>query len=271
MINTRTCLNIFVLTIGLGIVLSPMSRRVDAAVKTSPSTTELATINTDMIDSQVDVEARIKSITTPHEGSKAPFRIELADATGIITLVIWADLYETLKAQSPLSTGDVIHVNGKVTMYRDSLQLQIREVSDVKILTKADTGKPATQPTAPTPPPAPTAAPTSPAPTAAAAPDGTTPLASITSTMAKQDVTVQATISEVREPRSERAPYTVMLSQENTSIPLVYWSDMHPQLKDKIKVGNQVRIQGQVSEYRGTLQIKIHNASDVTIVSATTK
>jgi len=265
MIKTRTCVNIFVLTIGLGIIPSPTFLRSDAAVKTSPSKTELANINTDMIDSQVDVEASIKSITPPREGSKAPFRIELADTTGSITLVIWPDIYESLKTKSPLSTGDVIHVNGKVTMYRDSLQLQIREAADVKIVTKAATDEPASKPATPTPAAIPAAAPTPPAPA------GTTSLASITSAMVSQDVTVQATISEVREPRSERAPYTVTLSQENTRMPLVYWSDMHPQLKDKIKVGNQVRIQGQVSEYRGTLQIKIRNASDVTIVSAPTK
>jgi DNA/RNA endonuclease YhcR with UshA esterase domain len=260
MTNIRTALNIFVLTLAFGALCAK------AAVKTSlVSKTDLAAINTDMVDSPVEVEAAIKTITPPREGSKAPFRIELSDATGSMMLVIWPDIYETIKAQSPLSAGDVIHVSGKVTMYRDSLQLQIHEATDVKTVTKAVAEKAAPSP-APVPAPA-----AEPKPTAAPAQlaDGTTPVASLTPAMVGKDVTVQAAITEVREPREgSKAPFIVTLTQDNGHVALVYWSDMQPQLKDKIKVGNRVRVKAQVSDYRGALQLKIRNAADVTVVTA---
>jgi DNA/RNA endonuclease YhcR with UshA esterase domain len=262
--RTLTALNIFVLSFVLGIAGA------DAAVKTSEvNKTDLAAVNTDMVDSTVEVEATIKSITPPREGSRAPYRFELTDSTGSITLVIWSNLYETIKSQSPLSAGDVVHVSGKVSMYRDSLQLQIAEAGNVKVLKKGPADKPSAEPApAAAPPPAPAAPAKAPATTEQPAAPGTTPVASITAALIGKDVTVLATISEVREPREgSRAPYMVTLTEDAGHIVLVYWSDMQPQLKDKIKVGNRVRINGQVSDYRGTLQLKIRSATDVTVVS----
>jgi DNA/RNA endonuclease YhcR with UshA esterase domain len=265
MSRTRVALDIFVLSLAIGIPSAP------AAVKTTAiNKTDLAAINTDLVNSPVEVEATIKSITPPHEGSRAPYRFELTDGTGTITLVIWTNLYETIKTQSPLSTGDVIHVNGTVTMYRDSLQLQIHDTGDLRVVTKAVTDVPASElkPSAPAAP-APAAEPKAAAPQSSTPPaaPSTTPLATITPDMVGKDVTVVATITEVHEPRSERAPYTVTLTQDDGHITLVYWSDMQPQLKDKIKAGIRVRINGQVSKYREMLQLKIHNAADVTVVT----
>src|SRR6266404_3618027 len=119
--------NIIVLSIALGFLIAPRNGRLDAAVKTMPSNkADLASITPDMVGSNVEVETTIKSISPPREGSRAPVRIELADATGTMTLVVWPDMYETLKAQSPLSTGDVVYINAKVTTYRENLQLQIQ-------------------------------------------------------------------------------------------------------------------------------------------------
>ena len=241
--------------------------QLEAAVRTMPSNrVELGSINTDMVDSNVEVEATIKSITLPHEGSRAPVKIELADATGNLTLVVWPDMFENLKAQSPLSDGDVIYINAKVTTYRNDLQLQIHAPSDVRIVSKSEPEKPtaeAAAPAAPNPPAATTPAP----PSQPATPETTTPLADITTAMIGKTVTVQAIIAEIREPSSERAPYLVTLTQNNTQIPLVYWSDLQKRIKIQPKVGDRVRVNGQVSEYRGTLQIKLSTPSGLAILT----
>jgi hypothetical protein len=98
-----------------------------------------------------------------------------------------------------------------------------------------------------------------------------TPIASITKSLTNHEVTVQATVSGVREPRSERAPYTVTLTEGDASIPLVYWSDMQPQLGPKAKTGNLVRAKVTVGVYRDNLQLRIHdpNALDVVGVAPT--
>jgi len=267
--------NIIVLVITFGFLIAPRNSRLEAAVRTTPSNKiDLASINTDMVDSNVEVETTIKSITPPGEGSRAPVKIELADATGTLTLVVWPDMYETLRTQSPLSTGDVVTINAKVTTYRNDLQLQIYAPTDVKIVSKAVPEKPTSEASAPaaaTPPQ--TTTPVPPVPVTPAAPpqpatsETTTSLADITTAMIGKSVTVQATISEIREPHSERAPYIIALTQNSAQVSLVCWSDQYIQIKDKLKVGTRVRINGQVTEYRGTLQIKLGSAAGLAVLT----
>jgi DNA/RNA endonuclease YhcR with UshA esterase domain len=99
-----------------------------------------------------------------------------------------------------------------------------------------------------------------------------TPIGTITKSMTNQDVTVQAAIFSIREPRSERAPYTVTLTESNAtsnaSVSLVYWSDMQPQLAPKVKTGNVIRANVTISVYRDRLQLRIKNPDAITLVSA---
>jgi DNA/RNA endonuclease YhcR with UshA esterase domain len=238
----HTGTHIFVLALGLGL----FGAHLHAAVKTtSINKTDLGSINRGLVDSTVEVEATIKSITAPRAGSNAPVRIELTDATGAMNLVIWPDVYDVIKAQSPLAPGTIIHARAKVTNYKENLQLQVHTAADVKIAPK-------TEPEPSTPAPA------------------STPVAAITSAMLDKDVTVQATITEIREPHSDKAPFIVTLAQDNARIPLVFWSDLQTQIKVQLKVGNVVRVKAQVTEHRGTLEIKLRNATDLTVVTAAT-
>lgn len=94
-----------------------------------------------------------------------------------------------------------------------------------------------------------------------------TPVATITKAMTNHNVTVQATISGVREPSSARAPYNISLTEDGATLPLIYWSDMQPQLASKVKVGNVVQVTALVNVYRQTLQLRLQNPASLTVVS----
>ena len=248
---SRFMLHIFVLSFTFVLLQST-----PAAVKTAPdvTVTTLGSINEASVDSTVDVEATVKSISMPREGSKAPVRINLADDTGTLPLVVWPDIYDVIKAQSPIEVGAKIRAHARVSTFRDNLQLQIKVPGDIQLVSKSSETTPAETP--------------APASATATTSDGLTPVSNVTTAMMGREVTVQATISDIREPRSDRAPYIVTLSQDDARLPLVFWSDIEPQLKDKLKVGNVVRVKAQVSEHRGTLQIKLRNAADFSVVTA---
>ncbi len=253
--HSRT--HIFVLVIGLSLLMSSVTHRAEAAVTTTPITnTDLGSINEGLVDSAVEVEATVKSVTPPRDDAKGPVRVELSDLTGTMTLVVWPDVFEVINTKSQLELGTVVHVNAKVAKYREHLQLKIQAATDIKVIGKTETAAPPAEKTL-TPPSAP------PAPEAGAL----TPVASITTALMNRDVTVQANITEIREPRSEKAPYTVTLVQDNARIPLVFWSAVQEPIKQQLNVGNVVRVKAQVTEYRGTLQIKLRNAADFTFVS----
>jgi aspartyl/asparaginyl-tRNA synthetase len=93
-----------------------------------------------------------------------------------------------------------------------------------------------------------------------------TPIASITKALTNHEVTVQAVISNVREPSSTRAPYLVSLTEGGATLPLVYWSDMQPQLASKVKVGNLIQVNAKVSVYRDQLQLLLHDTTTLNVV-----
>lgn len=243
--------------IALAICQLPASH---AAVKSTPATvtkTDLASINAGMVDSSVEVEATVKSIAMPKEGSKSPVRVLLSDSTGTMTLVMWPDIFDVLKAKSPIDSGALIHVSAHVSNYKDKLQLQIRSPAEIRVISKSESEAPKEAPASPTPP--------------ATATEGLTPVGSITSEMIGREVTVKASISDVREPREgSKAPCIVTLSQDSTSIPLVFWSDIEQQIKPGLKVGNVVQVKAQVGDHKGNLQIKLRNAADFHVESAPT-
>jgi DNA/RNA endonuclease YhcR with UshA esterase domain len=94
-----------------------------------------------------------------------------------------------------------------------------------------------------------------------------TPIGTITRAMTNREVTVQAAISGVREPSSARAPYNISLTENGATLPLIYWSDMQPQLASKVKVGNVIQVTAQVNVYRETLQLRLRSPASLTVVS----
>jgi DNA/RNA endonuclease YhcR with UshA esterase domain len=95
-----------------------------------------------------------------------------------------------------------------------------------------------------------------------------TPVGSITKALTNHDVTVQAVISNVREPNSDRAPYIVSLTEGGATLPLVYWPDMQPQLAPKVKVGNLIRVTARVNLYRDNLQLRLRSVTALDVVTA---
>jgi DNA/RNA endonuclease YhcR with UshA esterase domain len=218
------------------------------AVKVSPADTlTIGSITDSMLNSTVEIEATIAHITPPREGSRAPYRVRLSDQTGQINLIIWPDSFEVLKTRLSPAVGDLIRVRAQVTQFRGEIQLTLRDVDNLRVLSRG-TGKPG--------------APSVPGPAAAL-----TPLASINESMMGQYVTVQGTINHVRPPGSERAPYIVTLVENDATMPMVFWSDVHSAIAKHLRVGNVIRVRAQVSEHRGSLQLRLRNARDFELVS----
>ncbi|HTS19409.1 MAG TPA: OB-fold nucleic acid binding domain-containing protein [Verrucomicrobiae bacterium] len=87
--------------------------------------------------------------------------------------------------------------------------------------------------------------------------------------MTNRTVHVEATISAIREPSGNgRIPYVVSLTEGGTTIPLVYWPEIQPELTAKIRVGNVIQVKAKVAAYRGRLELVISRAESVELVSA---
>jgi len=103
-----------------------------------------------------------------------------------------------------------------------------------------------------------------------AADDALTPVASITKSLVNQQITLQAVISSIRPPTSERGPFIATLTQGGASVPLVYWPEMQAQLGSKMTVGNVIHAKVKVTTYRDQIQLQIDSADAVEIANGTT-
>ncbi len=221
------------------------------AVKATPVTkTDIADINDSLLNTTVEIQATVKSVTRPREGSKAPFKLDIADETGRINLTIWSDNFEVIESRYNLAPGDLIRVRARVKEFRGELELELRNAGDLKMLSKGGSKS----------------GPETGGPSAKGKDQSTTPLSKINESMMNQELYVQASITDVKEPRSERAPYIVTLSEGGTQIPMVYWSDVQSSVASQIRVGNVIRAKLTVSEHRGTLQLKLRDARDLKLV-----
>jgi DNA/RNA endonuclease YhcR with UshA esterase domain len=221
-----------------------------AAHGQSSKRVDLGKITKSMLGSTVQIEADVDNIREPREGTRAPWRIDVSDATGSQLLIIWQNDYEKLPAA--IRRGDRISATVKVGEYRDQLQLQLVNVGSLRVLGKA-AARPAEAPTL-----APRELPTS---------QKETTIADITDAMVNQRVVITAKIANVREPWNERAPYTVTLEQDGWSLPLVLWSDTFNTFGQMLKVGNVVRVNATVSQHRDQLQLRLDRGRSVALVS----
>lgn len=208
--------------------------------------TDINRIDHSMLDSVVEIQGTIKTISPPREGSKQPYKIKVADETGAITVIIWQNIFEVVKSQYNLAPGDAIRVRAPVSEFRNEVQLTLKNASDLGV--RPQSGPPGGSATS------------------GGGQAATTPLASINQSLVGQELTIQAAITDVREPSSEKAPFVVTLTQGEARVPMVFWKDLQERIADKIRVGNVVRAKVQVNQHRDTLQVKLLNAGDIEVV-----
>src|SRR5690606_37642464 len=72
-------------------------------------------------------------------------------------------------------------------------------------------------------------------------------------------------------PRNDRTPFRVTLSDEDGhTILLVYWNELASKFREsqQFKLGDLLRLKGQISDYRGKLQIRLLNPTELWVVES---
>lgn len=214
----------------------------------------------------------------------AGLELELDDGTGVITVLLSRELADLVAADGPLVPGLRMEVVGEITGIGGEWNIIPETSVDVSIVGRAELTlapppreAPAATPTPvpaiavlPTlpPPEAPAASPTEvpvstvlptltpfPAPTAAQTSWLITPLAEISAADAGQMRTVQA---EVVTASGFSAGFRFVLNDGTGQITLLLWEDRYAGIGDRtgLRPGATLRATGEVSEYRGELQLE---------------
>jgi DNA/RNA endonuclease YhcR with UshA esterase domain len=222
--------------------------------RTDTKPVALKDVNGSMIGRSIDVEGSITKVIAPRPESKAPWTIVVTDAGGQQEITFWQDIYDEIRDKVLLAPGAPIRARVAVRSYKDKLQLALSQGMDLEFIAAAAAKSMVAGP---------------------GAPSGETPLTpvgSVTAAMVGTTVKVSGRVTQVKEPAAgSKAPYEVTLQEGDKQVAVVYWDTVARHLDDSSKpvVGALMTAKGQVNEYKGRLQIKIGNSSDLTLVDVT--
>jgi competence ComEA-like helix-hairpin-helix protein len=95
-------------------------------------------------------------------------------------------------------------------------------------------------------------------------------IGSITQAFMGKRMTLKGKIMSINVFRSGKGR-TIKISDGTGSIDVLFWNDLFSQIpeRENLKVGKEIRVQGEIDAYRGKLQIKPKEPSDLRILGAT--
>ncbi|MFN8597137.1 MAG: OB-fold nucleic acid binding domain-containing protein [Anaerolineae bacterium] len=178
------------------------------------------------------VQGVVRSIRAPFDGLQL---ITLRDATGAIDLAVSTELAPVIGALPPIAVDQSLQVIGTVTRFDTSPQLTLRRAADITPLTER------------------------------VAFAKFTPLAELSESLASRWVRVEGTVEEVA-PFSAGVKLTLSDGGERATI--LVWQDLWNSLNaaQPIEPGATLSVQGEVSVYRGQLEITPEVAQDVALL-----
>lgn len=213
--------------------------------------TRLADLSVAMTGRTVRVSGRVVRVFSPPAESRAPWRVELEADGGRGTIIYWTDVAGTLGEAGPVP-GELWEATGTVGLYREKIQIQVRNGSDLRRLEAA---------------PAHAAVPEPPAGVAAsppaAAPVALTGLDQLTPALTGQTVRVSARLGPARPLRSGVA---YALVGGATNLQVVLWDRFVPAASRSSMVeGAEVEITGLVKAFKDRLEIVPQSPDGVTV------
>jgi DNA/RNA endonuclease YhcR with UshA esterase domain len=239
----------------------------------------IGSITPDDVKSLVVTQGTIEQATRFSSGS----RYEFSDPSGVIILLVWNSDIDPQRQQEVFKVGATLSVTGEIDEFNGQLEIVPRSLEDVvPIATYADLPEPtATSAPEVTPTPTadvettPTVAPTTtpattstPRPTeAATAPVSIAPLSVITKDHVGQTFTVRGKIVDTS---SFAAGFKFVLDDGTGRMSLTLFDGTYKFVPHRagLNLGAEVQVTGEVTEYKGVLELQPNSGRDVQIITA---
>lgn len=234
------------------------------------STAAMAETVTDVARLGADKEIGLAGMVVSFDAARsdrAPNSFRLKDATGEVRVCVWNDVLQEVANREGLKTGAQVGVRGTIKDFRGKLEVHVREAGGLVVGATAPPAASAatagaTPAAAATPAATPAVAATPAQPAAAGA---AVAIGSVTRERLGAELAIAGKVASVRVPQSDTAPYVVKVTDATGSIDVVFWKDVADKLGETQKAvqGDAIQVRGKVDEYRGTIQLKLMDASDL--------
>jgi len=224
----------------------------------------LADIQQRMVGSSITVAGKVLALTAPPAGSKRPYTLELADDSGKQTLTFWQAEYDQIKDPSAID-GAFVQARVSVASYKGKLQLKLASGADLEIIDalplvqqkKTPAQKAAESYRKETPPPRDFSR-------GRATRLKAVSVADITAKQKGETVLVRGRVKSVSAPKAgSKQPFAVVLQDGDATLRAVYWSSVDEVIAVKPTRGAQFEMEGVVSVYKDTPQLKVESGYKV--------
>jgi DNA/RNA endonuclease YhcR with UshA esterase domain len=177
----------------------------------------------------------VEGTVTRVDPFSAGVKYALSDGGGVITLLLWQDLYNGLADASLLGEGATVRAQGEIAEYRGALEMVPELPADVQVLVLPSREALGRQ------------------------------VDEITAADVGHMVAVQGVLKALR---AFSAGIRGVLDDGTGTITILLWQEVYDSLMDQERLvpGALVSVEGQVSEYRGELEVLPRAASGVTII-----
>ncbi len=204
-------------------------------VTTNALLREIGSITADDALQGVTVHGSVRAIKSPFAGLKL---ITLRDQTGAIDVAVPTDLEPLLGAAPPLTIGQSVQVIGAVTLFETTPQLTLHHGADITPLAeKVEFARP-------------------------------TSVGDLSEALAGRWVWLHGTLERV-DPFSAGARLTLSDNAQRATV--LIWQDLWSALvalQPELQAGAQLSVQGQVSVFRGDLEIVPEITQDMELLQA---
>lgn len=100
-----------------------------------------------------------------------------------------------------------------------------------------------------------------------------TKVSDVTKDKIGQTVSLQGTASSFRASKGEKSPSSFMLKDSSGETRVVIWPDVYGKITGKValeKDGAQVKVDGEVAEYRDKIEVHVKDAASVKVTDGST-
>jgi DNA/RNA endonuclease YhcR with UshA esterase domain len=188
-------------------------------------------LSTGDVESMATVEGRISRVNSFSAGT----RFTLDDGSGTVTLLLWQDLVDALPDRDALTVGAVVRALGEIKEYRGDMEIVPELPSDLSVLASAERVVRERQ------------------------------LGELNAASIGQVVGVEGVLKSLR---TFSAGVRGTLDDGTGTVTLLLWQDLYESLPDpeSLAPGAMLRVEGEVNDYRGELEVVPQVPADVTVV-----
>lgn len=202
---------------------------------------QIGNINESTIDQRVVLDGEITRIIEPRPDSNAPWKLLVQDGTGTIPVTLWQSIYDQLPDKLILTPGTKVNARVLIGEYRGDIQATLSYAQDIR--RTDDSGKVSYD----IEPPA----------------DLFTP-SQLSAAMEGRRIQICGRIQSISPPpENSRAPWRIVVADDQAAIPLVFWDDQATPYISRLENNANITATGTLSSFKGKLQIKLQRAKDI--------